>query len=223
MTLKGKYMLLDLIKERRSIRVFTGEKVEKEKIEKIIEAGIWAPTGCNNQELRFVILGKKDVLTEALKFKPFFRSVSHFVLVLCDMSIPLSAQMYKKKSSAQMMSDLDTGLAIQNMVLVAKDIGIDSCIVNLSEQHYKKENKLSIMQKISKEIKKKFNLHSTNSNSFEYFLRNFLQIPKQYKIRAGVVFGYGKNFPNIEKATHGKNMIKRNPIENYIIKGKYAE
>jgi predicted patatin/cPLA2 family phospholipase len=170
-----------------------------------------------------VILGKQDVLTEALKFKSFFRGVSHFVLVLCDMSIPLSTQMYKRNSPAQMMSDLDTGLAIQNMVLQAKDTGIDSCIVNLSEQHYKKEKNLSIMQKILKELKKKLNLHSSNPNSFEYFLRNFLQVPKQYKIRAGVVFGYGKKFPNIEKAKHGKNLIKRNPIENYIIKSEYAE
>ena len=124
-------MISKIIKERRSIRVFTGEKIPHDVLNKIVEAGIWAPTGCNNQELRFVILGKQDVLTEALKFKSFFRGVSHFVLVLCDMSIPLSTQMYKRNSPAQMMSDLDTGLAIQNMVLQAKDTGIDSCIVNL--------------------------------------------------------------------------------------------
>ena len=215
-------MISKLIKERRSIRVFTGKKILLKDMNRIIEAGIWAPTGCNNQELRFVILGKEDVLTEALKFKHFFRGVSHFVLVLCDMSIPLSNELYRKNSSAQMMSDLDTGLAIQNMVLQAKEIGIDSCIVNLSEQHYKKEKNLNLFQRISKEIKKKLELHSTNPNSFEYFMRNFLHIPKQYKIRAGVVFGYGKNFPNIEKARHGKNMIKRSSIENYIIKSEYA-
>ena len=216
-------MLSELIKKRRSIRVFTGKKILISDINTIIEAGIWAPTGCNNQELRYVIIGKEDVLTEALKFKSFFRGVSHFVLVLCDMSIPLSIQLYRKNSSAQMMSDLDAGLAIQNMVLQAKDIGIDSCIVNLSEQHYKKEKNLGLIQRIKKELKKKLKLHSTNPNSFEYFMRNFLHIPRQYKIRAGVVFGYGKNIPNIEKARHGNNLIKRSSIENYIIKSKYAE
>ena len=216
-------MISKLIKERRSIRVFTGKKIPLNDMNRIIEAGVWAPTGCNNQELRFVILGNDDVLIEALKFKPFFRGVSHFVLVLCDMSLPLSNQLYRKGSSAQMMSDLDTGLAIQNMILQAKDIGIDSCVVNLSEQHYKKEKNLSLLQRITKELKRKIKLHSTNPNSFEYFLRNFIQIPEHYKIRAGVVFGYGKNFPNIEKARHGKNMIKRNSVENYIIKREYAE
>ena len=216
-------MILKLMKERRSIRIFTGEKIPAKDMNTIIEAGVWAPTGCNNQELRFVMLGRDDVLAEALKFKPFFRGISHFVLVLCDMSIPLSKQLYRKNSSAQMMSDIDAGLAIQNMVLQAKDIGIDSCIVNLSEQHYKKGENLSFIKRISKELKKIFGLHSINPNSFEYFLRNLLYIPKQYKIRAGVVFGYGKDFPNLEKARHGKNLIKRNSIENYIIKSEYAE
>lgn len=216
-------MLSELIKKRRSIRVFTGKKILIKDINTIIEAGIWAPTGCNNQELRYVIIGKEDVLTEALKFKPFFRGVSHFVLVLCDMSIPLSNHLYRKNSSAQMMSDLDTGLAIQNIVLQAKDIGIDSCIVNLSEKHYKKEKDLSFFQKASKELKKIFGLHSINPNSFEYFIRNVLHIPKHYKIRAGVVFGYGKIIPDIEKARHGKNLIKRKSIVNYIIKSEYAE
>jgi len=216
-------MISKLIKERRSIRVFTGKKIPLLDLSKIIEAGVWAPTGCNNQELRFVILSKEEVLNEALKFKPFFKGVSHFVLVLCDMSIPLSTQMYKRNSPAQMMSDLDTGLAIQNMVLQAKDIGIDSCIVNLSEQHYKKEKNLRLIQRMKKELMKKLKLHSINPNSFEYFMRNFLLVPTQYKIRAGVVFGYGKHIPNIEKARHGRNLIKRSSIEDYIIKGKYAE
>ena len=153
-------MISKLIKERRSLRIFTGKKIPLNDMNRVIEAGVWAPTGCNNQELRFVILGQEDILSEALKFKPFFRGVSNFVLVLCDMSIPLSNQLYRKNSSAQMMSDIDTGLAIQNMILQAKDIGIDSCIVNLSEQHYKREKNLSFFQKLSKELKKIFGLHS---------------------------------------------------------------
>ena len=51
-----------------------------------------------------------------------------------------------------------------------------------------------------KELKKLCRLHSINSNNFEYLLRNYLHIPKQYKIRAEVIFGYDKDFPNLEKA-----------------------
>jgi len=44
-------MLMDLIKERRSVRLFNGRKIPREDILSIIEAATWAPTGCNNQEL----------------------------------------------------------------------------------------------------------------------------------------------------------------------------
>jgi len=105
-------------------------------------------------------------LNETLKFKSFFRGVSHFILVFCDMSIPMSKKLYKRNSSAEAMSDLDSGLAIQNMVLQAKDLGVDSCIVNLSEKHYKKEKNLSFLQKISKELKK---IKDTAKHSIELF------------------------------------------------------
>ena len=35
--------LLDLMKTRRSIRKYTKQKVEDEKLEKIMEAGLYAP------------------------------------------------------------------------------------------------------------------------------------------------------------------------------------
>jgi len=139
------------------------------------------------------------------------------------MSIPLSKKMYRNNSPAKTMSDIDTGLALQNMVLQAKDIGIDSCIVNLSDQHYKKEQNLNFYNKISKEIKKNLKLHSINPYSFEYFLDHFLRIPKHYKIRAGLVLGYGKVFPNIESFRHGKNVVKREITEKYILMNEYAE
>ena len=52
--------LLDLMKKRRSVRLFNGNKIPQEHLLSIIEAGIWAPTGCNNQELRFLILDKQE-------------------------------------------------------------------------------------------------------------------------------------------------------------------
>ncbi len=74
-----------------------------------------------------------------------------------------------------------------------------------------------------KELKKLFRLHSINSNNFEYFLRNYLHIPKQYKIRTGVIFGYDKDFPNLEKARYRNFFIKRVKMENYVLKSEYAE
>ena len=40
-------MLLDVIKERRSIRKYTDQKVSEDQIREILEAAFWAPTAVN--------------------------------------------------------------------------------------------------------------------------------------------------------------------------------
>ncbi len=213
---RGKMDLINLIKERRSIRVFTGEKISQENIEQIIEAGIWAPTGCNNQELRFLAIKDNLKLQKMLQFKPFFRGVSHIILIFRDMSIPLSRTLYKKSKSAKNMSFIDTGLAIQNMVLQAKNENISSCIINLTNMHYQKNLKLNLVQKIEKELLKLIGMHRQNKYSLAYFLHKDLKIPNHLEIQCGIVFGFGKNYLNIEKIKHGKNMVKRKNTEEYL-------
>ena len=50
--------LLNFIKFRRSVRRFKDKEVEKEKIEKIIEAGRFTQTGTNSQDVSFTVLTK---------------------------------------------------------------------------------------------------------------------------------------------------------------------
>ena len=60
---KGDLMeLMEAIKTRRSIRKFTDELVPREKLEKIIEAAMWAPSGQNLQPWYFVALTKDEDL-----------------------------------------------------------------------------------------------------------------------------------------------------------------
>ncbi|AFA47389.1 nitroreductase family protein [Acetobacterium woodii] len=48
--------LLNFIKFRRSVRQFTEKPIEKEKLEAIIEAGRFTPTGGNRQPVSFVVV-----------------------------------------------------------------------------------------------------------------------------------------------------------------------
>ena len=53
--------ILKAIKERRSIRKFTSEMPKKEDIEKIIEAGLYAPSGMGTQDVIIVAVTDKAV------------------------------------------------------------------------------------------------------------------------------------------------------------------
>lgn len=56
--------LLAGIKSRRTVRQYKNIPVEKEKIDKILKAGQYAPTGGNSQNVAFTILGSKQAELE---------------------------------------------------------------------------------------------------------------------------------------------------------------
>jgi nitroreductase len=208
--------LLELIKERRSVRLFNEQKIPRENLLSIIEAGIWAPTGCNNQELRFLILDTKEEVAEIMEFKPF-KGVSAVVLIFCDMSLPMSQKMYVKYNSEKHLPYVDAGLAMENIVLHAKSKGIDSCIFNLSEYHFKiVRHDKRLIEKMMDMVKIKLHFHKSVKENLDFYLRKQLKIPDHFKIICGVAFGYAKRYPEVTEI-HGDKRIIRKPVDHYII------
>ncbi len=62
--------MLNLIQSRRSCRKFTPEKVEKEKINKLLKAALWAPTSKNNRPWEFIVVEDSDKLAKLSQCKP---------------------------------------------------------------------------------------------------------------------------------------------------------
>ena len=53
--------ILEFIKSRRSTRKFTDKEIEAEKLDQILEAGRYAPSGGNSQSTHFLVIQDKDV------------------------------------------------------------------------------------------------------------------------------------------------------------------
>lgn len=207
------------MKGRRSVRLFNGQKIPRESIFSIIEAGIWAPTGCNNQELKFLILDKKEEIEEIIGFKPFLKGISTFVLVFCDLSSTRNQWMYIKNKAQKRLPYLDTGLALGNMILYAKSTGIDSCLLNLSEYHFKiLRTKKSVIKKIVNLVKVKLGFYKLVEENLEFCLKQRLKIPNYLKIMCGVAFGYAEKYPDVRTGKHGIKSLMREPVINYTIK-----
>ena len=56
--------IVTAIKERRSCRDFTADPVEEDIIEKIIEAGTWAPSPLNAQPWEFMVILSDEVKSQ---------------------------------------------------------------------------------------------------------------------------------------------------------------
>ncbi len=112
--------VLRAIKERRSIRVFKPDPVEPEKVEAILEAGRWAPSGRNSQPWRFVVVQTKEKREELAKLVPqgdMVRTAPITLAILCDRQAG-----YDPIKDAQAI-----GACAQNILLAAHALGLGAC------------------------------------------------------------------------------------------------
>lgn len=72
--------LQQLIRERRSVRVFRDAPVTREQLLAIVEAGRYAPTGSNRQDVKYIILPDKEKVAELRgRVEGFLEKVSGMV------------------------------------------------------------------------------------------------------------------------------------------------
>ena len=105
--------------ERRSIRAYKNEKIPKEIINNIIEAGIQAPSSCNQQMSYFILI-------EDEKLKKRLAEEAHFKFIL-KIPSPIFVITDKRFGDERLANIQGTAAAIQNMMLYAYSIGIGSC------------------------------------------------------------------------------------------------
>ncbi len=113
--------IFNLIKERRSIRKYRKERIDRDSIIKILEAGRFAPSAENNQPWRFF------VLTEEENIKSVGKACKYLFLNTFVEEAPLVIVMYSEKTHHFVKTDC--GLCAQNMMLEAHSLGIGSCYV----------------------------------------------------------------------------------------------
>lgn len=56
--------MLDILRERRSIRKYKDKEIEKEKIDNILKAALLAPSSMNKKPVEFVVVSDKDILSK---------------------------------------------------------------------------------------------------------------------------------------------------------------
>lgn len=112
------------IKGRRSIRKYSDEKISKETIQKIIEAANWAPSACNYQNWKFIVIDNGYTKQKIVEMggAVFIKDAPMGILVVYnDYTTNPEYPDYVESAAA----------AIQNMLLAAHSFGLGSCWVNM--------------------------------------------------------------------------------------------
>ncbi|MBK9389076.1 MAG: nitroreductase family protein [Bacteroidetes bacterium] len=127
--------ILDLIKSRQSDRKYSNKPVEQEKLDRIIEAGRMAPSACNAQPWKFVVVTETDLLAKLaeassaklLGMNEFASQAQVMIVVIreqANLTSRIGAQIKRKDYSL-----IDIGIASQNICLQAEAEGIGSCML----------------------------------------------------------------------------------------------
>ena len=168
------------IKTRRSTRDYLDTPLSEDTINKVIDAGRYAPTGLNLQPWRFIVVQNKEMLNKLSEYaRPILAKnlegrkdagAINFLKRLQDKNFnlfynaPLLILVIGSKNNA--LTDYDCSMCAENMMLAAHSLGIGSCWIGGA----------SVIQQ-SEEIMAE------------------LKITPNYKIIAPLIFGYPKTIP----------------------------
>ncbi len=137
--------MLSLMKGRQSERKYLDKPVEREKIERITEAGRISPSACNGQPWHFIVVDEpvlRDEVAAAtesvvLRLNSFVREAPVLIVVVREKSNLSSraGDLVKQKD----YSLIDIGIATASMVYQAAAEGLGTCIIGwLDERKIKK-------------------------------------------------------------------------------------
>ena len=112
--------LLDIMLKRRSIREYTDEKIPQEKLDKILQAGLLAPTSRNRKPCEFIVVKNKEFLQKLSKSK----SAGSAMLEKADCAVVVAADSDKADTWIE-----DSSIAMAYMDLMATECDVASCWV----------------------------------------------------------------------------------------------
>ncbi|MDP1623097.1 MAG: nitroreductase family protein [Bacteroidales bacterium] len=137
---------LDLIQQRQSVRAYDPDRpVAREKLERCIEAVRLAPSACNSQPWKLVVVDEpilkekvaKAATSKLLGFNHFTRQAPILVAVVREdpnLTSKLGAVLKDKPYTL-----MDVGIAVEHFCLQATEEGLGTCIMGWFDEEKVKQ------------------------------------------------------------------------------------
>jgi nitroreductase len=110
---------LSVIHSRKSVRSFTGQSVSKDALDKILRAGMAAPTAVNMQPWAFVVVTDRKTLDTLASGLPYAKMLDKAGAAIIVCTIPEKA--YDKSVE---LAVIDSTCASENILLAAEALGL---------------------------------------------------------------------------------------------------
>ncbi|MFW6160289.1 MAG: nitroreductase family protein [Acidobacteriota bacterium] len=124
--------VLDIIRDRRSIRKYKETPIPTDVLNRVLEAGRMAPSGKNLQPWKFIVVKDpetKQKLAEA-SVRQYFMAKAPVILVACGFPDNCYAKMGRYMKSWP----VDVAIAAEHMMLQAWEEGLGTCWIGAFEE-----------------------------------------------------------------------------------------
>ena len=132
--------LIEIMRRRRSIRKYTGEAVPEEKLQKVLQAGLLAPTSRGKRPWEFYVVKAKETLEKLSRAKWHGSAL----IAGCDTAIVVFADSDLSDAWVE-----DSSIALAYMDLMAASEGLGSCWVQM---HMRKDENGRDSEEIVRQI-----------------------------------------------------------------------
>ncbi len=138
---------LKVLKTRRSIRSYKAQQINKEEIQQILEAGIYAPSGMNRQPWHFTVIQNKEIIDRLSGFIGEEMKASGDQHLIEFASQPGFNVFYHSPTviivsgKTELNPVVDCTIAAENLIIAAASLGIGSCWIGLANFIYAPEKR----------------------------------------------------------------------------------
>jgi nitroreductase len=134
--------MIESIQHRRSIRKYTSNPIDPDKLQSVLEAGRLAPSGNNKQPWTFIVVQseqQRQAVMEVSHNQVWMMTAPAFIVAVADMAARVETEpgLYLDENSPQWelkRAIRDTAIAIENMLLEADAQGLGTCWVGFFVQ-----------------------------------------------------------------------------------------
>lgn len=115
--------MLEVIRQRRSVRAYLAKEVEQEKLNELLKAAMFAPTARNLRPWEFVVVTggeAKKKLSVATPYASFAADAPAVIVICYDMN---KGRRFRE----------DCSLAAENIYLEAMNQGLGTCFIQIAD------------------------------------------------------------------------------------------
>ena len=115
---------IDIVKKRCSVREYSSQPVEKEKLDYVLEAARLAPSACNLQPWSFFVIQDAEIVQKlhSCYEREWFRSAPVCIAICGNHDIS-----WKRKFDNKDHCDIDIAITTEHLILAATEVGLGTC------------------------------------------------------------------------------------------------